>query len=74
MPFGEALMDSEWTPIRLEDGTIASKQSDFSLTTGLSTKPWRSIKNVKLGVLVNRDLAQIDTKPNEWAVLAVYNQ
>ena len=67
MPFGEALMDSEWTPIELEDGTIASKQSDFSLTTGLSTKPWRSIKNVKLGVLVNRDLAQIDTKPNEWA-------
>jgi len=67
MPFGEVLMDAEWTPIELEDGTLASRQSDFSFTTGLSTKPWRSIRNVKVGVLVNRDLAQMDTKPNEWA-------
>ena len=67
MPFGEVLMDAEWTPIELEDGSLATRQSDFSLTTGISTKPWRSIRNVKLGVLVNRDLAQLDTKPNEWA-------
>ena len=67
MPFGEALMDSEWTPIEMEDGTMATKQSDFSLSSGLSTKPLKSIKNIKVGVLVNRDLAQLETKPNEWA-------
>ncbi len=67
MPFGEVLMDAEWTPIEFEDGSLATRQSDFSFTTGLSTKPWRSIKNIKLGALVNRDLAQLDSKPNEWA-------
>lgn len=67
MPFGEVLLDSEWTPIELEDGTLATKQSDLSMTLGISTKPWRSIKSIKVGGLVNRDLAQLDAKPNEFA-------
>ena len=67
MPFGEVLLDSEWTPIELEDGTLATRQSDLSMTLGIATKPWRSIKSIKVGGLVNRDLAQLDAKPNEYA-------
>ncbi len=67
MPFGELLWDSEWTPIELEDGTLSTRQSDFSLTGGLSLKPMKSLKTLKFGAMVNRDLAQFDTKPNEYA-------
>ncbi len=67
MPFGELLMDSEWTPLELEGGTFATRQSDLSGTVGLSTKPFGPVKTFKVGGLVNRDLAQLEQKPSEYA-------
>lgn len=65
-PYSEVMFDSEFSPQELDDGTEQSKQSDLSLTIGLSSLSWRLIKNMKLGVLANRDLAQFDEKPTEY--------
>lgn len=66
-PFGEVLYDSEWTPLELENGTFASRQSDLSLTGGLSVNPYKDLKTLKIGLMVNRDMAQLEEKPAEYA-------
>ena len=66
-PFGEVLYDSEWTPLELEDGSLSSRQSDLSFTGGLSANPYKGIKTLKLGMMVNRDMAQLEEKPSEYA-------
>ena len=65
-PYSEIMFDSEFSPQELDDGTEQSKQSDLSLTAGLSSLPWKIIRNMKLGVLANRDLAQLEEKPTEF--------
>jgi hypothetical protein len=65
-PYSELMFDSEFSPLELDDGTFQSKQSDLSLTAGLSSLSWKIIKNIKLGVLANRDLAQLNEKPTEF--------
>jgi hypothetical protein len=66
-PFGEILYDSEWTPLELEDGSVASRQSDLSFTGGLSANPYKGFKTLKIGMMVNRDMAQLEEKPSEYA-------
>jgi hypothetical protein len=66
MPYGEVLYDSEFTPIELDDGTFNTQQSDLSFTMGLSTLPWKMVRNIKIGALANRDIAQFQEKPTEY--------
>ena len=66
-PFGEILYDSEWTPLELEDGSLASRQSDLSFTGGISANPYKGFKTLKIGMMVNRDMAQLREKPSEYA-------
>ena len=66
LPYTELLFDSEFTPLQNSDGTLASKQSDLSVTMGLSSKPWGMVKTIKLGAMANRDMAQLAEKPTEY--------
>lgn len=65
-PYSELMFDSEFSPQELDDGTFQLKQSDLSLTAGISSLSWKIIQNIKLGVLANRDLAQLNEKPTEF--------
>jgi len=66
MPYSEVLYDSEFTPIELEDGSFNPLQSDLSLTMGVATLPAGMLRVLRIGGLVNRDLARVDEKTNEF--------
>ena len=71
MPYSELLYDSEYTAIEDENGIPSEfKQSDLSVRAGLSTRPWKFVRNIRLAALANRDMAQLDEKPTEYAGLA----
>jgi hypothetical protein len=65
-PYEEVLFDSEFTPTETELGERNPRQSDLSLTAGFVTQPWRSLGPVRFGILINRDLAQLEEKPTEY--------
>lgn len=65
MPYEEIRFDSEYTPIELEDGSINPLQSDLSLTLGVRMSPWRTFRSVRVGLLANRDMRQLEEKPTE---------
>ena len=71
MPYSELLYDSEYTPIEDENGVPSpNRQSDLSIRSGLSTRPWKFVRNIRLAGLANRDMAQLEDKPTEYAALA----
>ena len=70
-PYSELLYDSEYTPIEDENGVPSpNRQSDLSIRSGLSTRPWKFVRNIRLAGLANRDMAQLEDKPTEYAALA----
>ena len=71
MPYSELLYDSEYTPIEDENGVPSpNRQSDLSIRSGLSTRPWKFVRNIRLAGLANPDMAQLEDKPTEYAALA----
>ena len=66
MPYGELAFDSEYTRAENEDGSLASRQADLSLVAGLAATKWRGLRALRLGLLVNRDMAQLSEKPFEF--------
>ncbi|MEC8379055.1 MAG: hypothetical protein VXZ96_01960, partial [Myxococcota bacterium] len=73
MPYSELLYDSEYTPIEDDNGVSSpNRQSDLSVRAGLSTRPWKFIRNVRLAGLANRDIALLEDKPTEYAALAQF--
>jgi hypothetical protein len=66
MPYGELAFDSEFTPSLAEDGSKNLRQADLSLVAGLAATKWRSLKALRIGVLVNRDLARLQDKTWEY--------
>lgn len=66
MPYTELLFDSEFTPIENEDGTVNSRQSDLSLTLGVSARPVGTLTALRIGGFANRDVARLSDKPTEY--------
>jgi hypothetical protein len=66
MPFSEVAYDSEFTAIEIEEGGTGIKQSDLSLTLGISALRAGPIRSLRLGGFVNRDMARLDEKPSEF--------
>ena len=64
MPYGELLLDTEFTPAEEEDATLP-RQGDLSFALGFSAGRWGPLRRLRLGLLTQRDLAQSD-KPLEW--------
>ena len=64
MPYGELLMDSEFTPTE-EDGLSLPRQAELSLAVGLSAGRWGPLRRLRVGLLTQRDLA-LSEKPLEW--------
>ncbi len=58
-PFVEFLYDSEFTALRLDDGTLSPRQSDLSVTVGLGSWVWRWMRSLRVGAFANRDLARL---------------
>jgi len=59
-PYSEGLFDSEWTPVEPTDGVEVPRQADLSLTLGLQATPKGWLRTLRLGMLVNQDLARRD--------------
>ncbi|MFK7926546.1 MAG: hypothetical protein AB8H79_00040, partial [Myxococcota bacterium] len=59
-PYSEGLFDSEWTPVEPTDGVEVPRQADLSLTLGLQATPKGWLRTLRLGMLVNQDLARPD--------------
>ena len=66
MPYSELLYDSELTPTLDDNGIENPRQADLSLAGGLSSKPWRGLKNVRVGGFANQDVARLGGKPMEF--------
>ena len=65
-PYGEVLWDSEFTPLIDGDGMRLPRQSDLSLTLGVSVLRWRWLQSLNVGPFVNRDLGRLEDKTFEW--------
>jgi 2',3'-cyclic-nucleotide 2'-phosphodiesterase (5'-nucleotidase family) len=59
MPFGEVLLDSEFTPLLDDAGNRLPRQADLSLTVGLAALRWRWVRALRLGAFVNQDLGRL---------------
>jgi 2',3'-cyclic-nucleotide 2'-phosphodiesterase (5'-nucleotidase family) len=57
MPYLETLYDTEFTPVEDEEGQQLPKQKDLSLTAGVSVIPTPSLRRLRIGVFVLRDLS-----------------
>jgi|GEM_PF-1663548 len=66
MPYGELAFDSEFTPAVADDGSLSLRQADLSLVAGLSATKWRALRALRVGLLINRDLARLQDKPFEY--------
>ena len=64
--FTELLYDSEYTPTLQEDGTENPKQSDLSLSLGLTSLPFGIMKSVRISGFGNRDFSIPDTPRFEF--------
>ncbi len=67
MPYAEVLHDSELTPGVDDAGGALPRQSDLSLTVGLSTARWRFVRLLRVGGFGNQDLGRL---PNNKAGVA----
>jgi hypothetical protein len=56
MPYSEALLDSEFTPVESEDSDVP-RQSDLSLAFGLSARRFGAVRALRLGAFGLRDLS-----------------
>jgi hypothetical protein len=63
-PFGEGLLDAEWTPITSADGVTLPRQLDLSFTLGLAAQPKGLLRTLRLGVLGMQDLSRTDKRAN----------
>jgi hypothetical protein len=63
-PFGEGLLDSEWTPIVSADGSELPRQLDLSFTLGLAAQPKKYLRALRLGVIGMQDLSRTDKRAN----------
>lgn len=64
MPYGELLLDTEFTPAEEEETTLP-RQADLSFALGFSAGRWGPLRRLRLGLLTQRDLA-VSEKPLEW--------
>jgi hypothetical protein len=64
MPYGELLLDSEFTAAQEEDNVLP-RQADLSFALGFSAGRWGPLRRLRLGLLTQRDLSQSE-KPLEW--------
>ncbi|MCB9793134.1 MAG: hypothetical protein H6741_10450 [Alphaproteobacteria bacterium] len=65
-PYSELLFDSEFTPTEAEDGSLNTRQSDLSLTLGLSAKPWKFVNTLRVGGFANQDILLREEKAMEF--------
>lgn len=66
VPYTELLYDTEFTPAVDANFVLLPRQSDLSLTVGLSALRWTWLRRLRLGAFVNRELATLTSKPAEW--------
>ena len=64
--FTELLYDSEYTPTLQEDGTENPKQSDLSLSLGLTSISYKFMKSIRISGFGNRDFSIPDTPRYEF--------
>lgn len=64
--FTELLYDSEYTPTIQEDGTENPKQSDLSLSLGLTSLSYKWLKSVRVSGFGNRDFSMPDIPRYEF--------
>ena len=65
-PYLELMYDTEITPAGAETGeATAPRQADLSLTVGLAAEPRGHWRVLRVGALVNSDLAHLEDKPPE---------
>ena len=57
MPYLETLYDTEFTAVEDEEGEQLPKQKDLSLTMGISVIPTSTIRRLRVGLFVLRDLS-----------------
>lgn len=63
-PYGEGLLDSEWTPIVNAEGETLPRQLDLSFTIGLAAQPKGILRTLRLGVIGMQDLSRTDKQSN----------
>ncbi|TVQ87111.1 MAG: hypothetical protein EA397_19360 [Deltaproteobacteria bacterium] len=63
-PFGEGLLDSEWTPIVTPAGETLPRQLDLSFTLGLAAVPKGILRTLRIGLIGMQDLSRTDKVPN----------
>lgn len=65
MPYTEVMFDSELTPVRDEVGVLP-RQADLSWSAGLSFTPTLTLRTLRVGAFVNRDLGRLSDKTTEF--------
>ena len=56
MPYSEGLLDSEFTPVDLEESDVP-RQADLSLAFGLSARRFGAVRTLRIGAFGLRDLS-----------------